>query len=262
MKLDDLALSWNTKESLAGKVVLVTGASSGIGASIARKLAKRGAYVAVVARRRDRLNELVHDLYKEGLYEVMAVPADIQKAEEVQYVVNVIINRWGRLDIVVANAGLGYRSPLVEVDLERWEELYRTNVHGLMLTLRYGLPPMLGQGKGDVIIISSIAGKEVIAGGGPYSATKYGVNAIASALRLETISQGIRVTTIQPGAVATEFSQVAGYSEDEIRAFASRVLPLHPDDVAEAALYALEQPEHVNIPELTIMPSRQVQRFK
>ncbi|WP_261302858.1 SDR family oxidoreductase [Paenibacillus andongensis] len=262
MKLDDLALSWNAKESLAGKVALVTGASSGIGASIARKLAKRGVHVTVVAHRRERLDELVQELHKEELYEVMAVTADIQNAEEVQHVVNAIINRWGRLDIVVANAGFGYRSTLVDVDLERWEEMYRTNVHGLMLTLRYGLPPMLGQGKGDIIIISSIAGKEVIAGGGPYSATKYGVNALASALRLETLSQGIRVTTIQPGAVATEFSQVAGYSEDEIRAFASNVLPLHPDDVAEVALYALEQPEHVNISELTIMPSRQAQRFK
>ncbi|MGO0059794.1 SDR family oxidoreductase [Brevibacillus fluminis] len=98
------ALSWNAKESLAGKVALVTGASSGIGASIARKLAKRGAYVAVVARRRERLDELVHDLHKQELYEVVAVPADIQKAEDVQQVVNAIINRWGRLDIVVANA--------------------------------------------------------------------------------------------------------------------------------------------------------------
>lgn len=262
MKLDDLALSWNAKESLAGKIALVTGASSGIGASIARKLAKRGAHVVVTARRQERLDELVHDLHNDGFSEVMAVPADIQKAEEVQHVVDAILNRWGRLDIVVANAGFGYRSPIVEVDLERWEEMYNTNVNGLMLTLRYGLPPMLGQGKGDVIIISSIAAKEVIAGGGPYSATKYAVNAIASALRLETTAQGIRVTTIQPGAVATEFSQVAGYSEQEIRAFTSNVLPLHPDDVAEAALFALEQPEHVNIPELTIMPSKQAQRFK
>ncbi|WJQ84438.1 hypothetical protein [Brevibacillus brevis] len=106
----------------------------------------------------------------------------------------------------------------------------------------------------------SLIGKVALVTGA--SVTKYGVNAIASALRLETIDQGIRVTTIQPGAVATEFSQVAGYSEDEIRAFSSKVLPLHPDDVAEAALYALEQPEHVNIPELTIMPSKQTQRFK
>ncbi|MED1801573.1 SDR family NAD(P)-dependent oxidoreductase [Brevibacillus porteri] len=106
-----------------------------------------------------RLDELVQELHKEGLYEVMAVPADIQKAEEVQ---------------------------------ERWEELYRTNVHGLMLTLHYGLPPMLGQGKGDVIIISLIAGKEVIA-----SATKYGVNAIASALRLETIWTGFLYGSIE-----------------------------------------------------------------
>ncbi|MGO4697877.1 SDR family NAD(P)-dependent oxidoreductase [Paenibacillus sp. 2TAB26] len=128
MKLDDLELSWNAKESLAGKVALVTGASSGIGASISRKLAKRGAYVALVARRRERLDELVQDLHKEELYEVLAVPADIQLAE--------------------------------------------------------------------------------------------------------------------------------------VRAFTSKVLPLHPDDVAEAALYALEQTEHVNIPELTIMPSRQSQRFK
>ena len=156
MKLDDLDLSWNSKESLAGKVALVTGASSGIGASIARKLAKRGAHVAVVARRRERLDELVHDLHKEEFYEVMALPAYIQQAEEVQHVVQSILKRWGRLDIIVANAGLGYRSPLVEVDLERWEELYRTNVHGLMLTLRYGLPPMLDQGKGDVIIISPL----------------------------------------------------------------------------------------------------------
>lgn len=140
MKLDDLALSWNAKESLAGKVALVTGASSGIGASIARKLAKRGAQVTVVARRRERLDELVQELHKEELYEVMAVTADIQNAEEVQHVVNAIINRWGRLDIVVANAGFGYRSTLVDVDLEKWEEMYRTNVHGLMLTLRYGLP--------------------------------------------------------------------------------------------------------------------------
>lgn len=117
MNLDDLELSWNEKENLIGKVALVTGASSGIGASIARKLAKRGAYVTVVARRRDRLDELVQELHKEGLYEVMTVPADIQKAEEVQHVVNKTINRWRRLDIIVANAGFGYRSPLVEVDL-------------------------------------------------------------------------------------------------------------------------------------------------
>ncbi|MGW8439789.1 SDR family oxidoreductase [Paenibacillus sp. S33] len=262
MILDELRLSWKSKKNLAGKVALVTGASSGIGASIAKKLAKRGAYVAVLARRQERLDELVRDLHQEELYEVMAIPADIQKAEDVQQAVHAILERWGRLDIIVANAGFGYRSPLAEVELERWEELYKTNVHGLVLTLKYGLQPMREQAKGDVVIVSSIAAKEVVAGGGLYSATKYGVSAIASALRLETSTQGIRVTAIHPGAVATEFSQVAGYPEQEIRAFASSVLPLHPDDVAEAALFALEQPEHVNIPELTIMPSRQVQRFK
>lgn len=262
MKLEELGLKWSPKENLTGKVALVTGASSGIGASTARKLARRGAFVAVVARRRERLDDLVQELHQEGLDEVMAIAADIQHAEEVEHVINTIVNRWGRLDIIIANAGFGYRSPLVDVDLQRWEQLYKTNVHGLMLTVKYGVPPMLSLGKGDVVIISSIAAKEVAPGGGAYSATKFGVNAIASALRLETNTKGIRVTTIQPGAVATEFAQVAGYSEEEIRKYAAMMMPLHPDDVADTTLFALELPEHVNIPELTIMPTQQVQRFR
>src|SRR5260370_41570697 len=151
---------------LGGKVAIVTGASSGIGEAIAEELVKHGARVALFARRENRLRELAQRLAGKGSEEPLIVPGDVSKPEDVQKLVNQAMQRWGKLDIVIANAGFGYRSPIVDGDVERWKKLLDTNVYGLLLTLKYGVEKLLKQGSGHVVVTSSIAGRSVTAGGG------------------------------------------------------------------------------------------------
>ena len=162
---------------LQGKVALITGASSGIGEAIAEELVKRGTHVALNARREDRLQELEQRLSAHGKGEVLSVPGDVSKPEDVQQLVNQAVQRWGKLDIVIANAGFGYRAPVVEGDIERWKNLLDTNVYGLLLTLKYGVQKLLENRSGHVIVTSSVAGRHVTAGGAVYSGSKFAVNA-------------------------------------------------------------------------------------
>lgn len=243
---------------LKGHVAIVTGASSGIGESIVEELVKRGAHVALSARRKDRLEALTRRLSGSGYGETLVVPGDVRDPQYVQSLVNKTIERWGRLDVVIANAGFGYRAPIVDGDIERWKDLLDTNVYGLLLTLKYGVRSLLehGDGHGHVFLTSSVAGRAVTAGGAVYSGSKFAVNAIAEALRQEVGQNGIHVTSIEPGAVTTEFAEVAGYSS-EVQKSIKQLEPLEPKDIANAVIYALEQPSHVNVAELLIYPTRQ-----
>jgi NADP-dependent 3-hydroxy acid dehydrogenase YdfG len=241
---------------LRGKVALVTGASSGIGEAIAQELVQRGARVALFARRENRLQELAQRLAGKGSEEPLIVPGDVSKPEDVQNLVNQTVQRWGKLDIVIANAGFGYRAPIVEGDPQRWKNLLDTNVYGLLLTLKYGVEQLLKQGSGHVVVTSSIAGRSVTAGGAVYSGSKFAVEAIAEALREEVGQQGVRVTTIEPGAVETEFSDAAGYPPGTVEAI-KQLDPLQAKEIARVVIQALEQPGNVDIAELTVYPTKQ-----
>jgi NADP-dependent 3-hydroxy acid dehydrogenase YdfG len=246
------------RPDLRGKVAVITGASGGIGAAIARALAERGARLALSARRAEPLEALAERLRAEHAAEVLALPGDVRDEPHVEGLVRAALERWGQIDILVPNAGAGYRAPIAAGDPTRWKQLLDVNVYGVLLTLRYGVPPMLARHAGHVVLLSSVAGRVTQAANGVYSATKCAVNAIAEALRQEVTREGVRVTWIEPGVVATAFQDVAGYSSELRRRLLEEQRPLSADDVARAVIFALEQPAHVSINELLIRPSDQV----
>jgi NADP-dependent 3-hydroxy acid dehydrogenase YdfG len=242
---------------LRGAVAVVTGASSGIGAAVAEALAQRGANVALAARREDRLTALGERLHRADGGEVVSVTCDVRQPEDNQRLIATTLDRWSKIDILVANAGFGYRQPIVEGDVEIWKDLLDTNVYGLLLTLRYGVPPMLVRGAGHVVVTSSVAGRVVTPGGGVYCGSKFAASAIAEALRMEVASKGVRVTTIEPGVVISEFQAVANYAPEIVPNMLKGAEPLVPADIARAVVFAVEQPAHVGINELVVRPSGQ-----
>ena len=242
--------------NLRGKVALVTGASSGIGEAIAEELVQCGARVALFARREQRMQELAQRLAGKGGGETLIVSGDVRKPEDVQNLVKQAVQRWGKLDIVIANAGFGYRAPIVDGDPQRWKDLLDTNVYGLLLTLKYGVEQLMKQGSGHVVVTSSVAGRAVTAGGAVYSGSKFATGAIAEALREEVGQQGIRVTTVEPGAVETEFVAVAGYPPGTAEAI-KQLDPLQAQEIARVVIQVLEQPGNVDIAELTVYPTKQ-----
>jgi NADP-dependent 3-hydroxy acid dehydrogenase YdfG len=171
--------------------------------------------------------------------------------------VQAVLDRWGRLDILVANAGFGYRSPIVGGSIERWKDMLDTNVYGLLVTLKYGVRPMLAQRAGHVVVMSSVAARVVTPGGGAYCGSKAAATAIAEALRMEVARDGVRVTTIEPGVVISEFQRVAEYPPGTIENMLKGAEPLLPADIARTVVYALRQPAHVGVHELVIRPAGQ-----
>jgi NADP-dependent 3-hydroxy acid dehydrogenase YdfG len=243
------------------QVVLVTGASSGIGEAITEQLVRRGAHVAMFARRTDRLQALAERLVQSGegehYGETLPISGDVRVPDEVQAAVQQTLERWGRLDILVANAGFGYRKPVVEGDIQRWKDMIDTNVFGLLLTLKYGVAPMLERGSGHVIVMSSVAGRVPTPGGGAYCGTKFAATAIADSLRQEVGPRGVQVTTIEPGVVISEFQAVAEYTPEIVASMLKGAEPLFPVDIARAVLFALEMPEHMGVTELVVRPTGQ-----
>lgn len=247
---------------LHGRVALVTGASSGIGEAIAVELARRGANVALFARRAERLHALAERLAGEtgeGQHngETLVIEGDVRRPEDVQRGVRQTLERFGKLDVLVANAGFGYRRPVVEGDIAVWKDMIDTNVYGLLLTLKYGVAPMLERGSGHVIVMSSVAGRVATPGGAAYCGTKFAASAIADSLRQEVGPKGVRVTAIEPGVVISEFQEKAQYTPDIVANMLKGADPLVPLDIARAVVFALEMPENMGVTEIVVRPTGQ-----
>jgi NADP-dependent 3-hydroxy acid dehydrogenase YdfG len=250
---------------LTGTVALVTGASSGIGAATARQLAEQGAAVALVARRRDRLDTLVTDIERAG-GTALAVAADIAEASQAEAAVQQVVERFGRLDILVNNAGLMLIGPVVGADAEEWERMIAININGLLHTTRIALPHLLQAADGgprwvaDVVNVSSVAGRLASSGFGVYNLTKFGVNGFSESLRQEVTQRHVRVGVIEPGAVATE---LGSHNTPEIRRqvldpFNERTERLTCEDIADAVSYMVTRPRRTAIADLLILPTEQL----
>jgi clavulanate-9-aldehyde reducatase len=242
---------------LSNRVVAVTGASSGIGEAIALECARAGAAVALAARRADRIELLGKRIVGEGGVAI-AVPTDVGEETEAQAFVERTHTELGRLDVLVNNAGVMLLGPIENAPTEEWRRMIHANVFGVLYCTHAALPLMRAQGSGHIVNVSSVAGRVARAGTGVYNLTKFGVGAFSEALRQEAVALGIRVTLVEPGAVATE---LAGHNRPEVLQRIARsfqdVEPLTAEDIANAVLYAIAQPPNVSINEVLIRPSGQ-----
>jgi len=243
---------------LCGKTVLVTGASSGIGAACARSFAEAGARLVVCARRLERLERLAEEFDGLGV-EHHCFGLDVRDRDAVKAAVAALPDEWSVPDVLLNNAGLSRGlEPLQEGSLDDWDEMLQTNVQGLLYVSRALLPAMVKRGRGHVINIGSIAGREVYPNGAVYCASKHAVGAITAGMRLDLNGTGVKVSTVDPGLVNTEFSQVR-FHGDQRRAEGvyKGMKPLLGEDVARCVRWVAEQPAHVNIAEILVFPSDQ-----
>lgn len=241
------------------QTVLITGASSGIGLACAEAFAAQGARLLLCARREDRLRELTARLEKEHGAEVLAFLLDVRDRAMVEEAFAGLPSDWQAIDILVNNAGLSRGlEPLQDGSFQDWDEMLDTNVKGLLNVSRTLLPGMIARGGGQVINIGSIAGHEVYPGGAVYCASKHAVDAITKGLRIDLNGTGVRVSTVDPGLVDTEFSTVR-YHGDASRADATYtgMTPLSGQDVAETVVWVASRPAHVNAAEILLLPTAQ-----
>ena len=248
---------------LADTVALVTGTSSGIGHATARALAQRGASVALVARRHDRLEELAAPIQEAG-GTARAVPSDITDRAQAEAAVQAVVERFGRLDILVNNAGLMLLGPIVGANPEEWERMIAINQMGLLYMTHAALPHLLAAAEdgprrvADIVNISSIAGRVAWANYGVYNMTKFGVNGFTESLRQEITKKHVRVGVVEPGGVDTELgSHNGGVMREHIDTFYKTTEVLQAEDIADGVAYMVTRPRHASISELWIMPTDQ-----
>ncbi|MFC4044178.1 SDR family NAD(P)-dependent oxidoreductase [Dactylosporangium siamense] len=249
--------------SLSGTVALITGASSGIGEAAALSLASRGASVALVARRADRLAELADRIRGEGGV-ALVVEADVTSQEAAVAAVRRTVDELGRLDTLVNNAGVMLLGPVVDAPVEEWQRMVSVNVLGLLYTAHAALPHLLaaatnGRRKvADMVNVSSVAGRVARNGSGVYNATKHAVGAFSESLRQEVTGRYVRISLVEPGAVSTE---LADHNRPEIletiRQRFADVERLEADDVADTIAYIVTRPRHVAVNELLVRPTQQ-----
>lgn len=244
---------------LAGKVALVTGASSGIGEATAYALADAGATVAIGARRRDRL-ESVAERLRAGGGDALTLSLDVDDERSCREAAERTRSELGGPDILVNNAGVMLLGPIVGADTEDWRRMISTNVLGLMYMTHAVISAMADRGTGHIVNISSIAGRVARSGAGVYNASKWAVTAFSESLRQEVTERGVRVTLIEPGAAATELSDHITHEQSrrESKEFYGQIRVLDADDVARAVVYAVTQPAHVAINTLMLRPTDQV----
>jgi NADP-dependent 3-hydroxy acid dehydrogenase YdfG len=251
-------------ERLDGTVALVTGASSGIGQAAALELARLGAAVAVAARRKDRLDELVVEITAAG-GTALAIEADVTEQGQAISAVERTAAELGRLDTVVNNAGVMLLGPVLESPTEEWDRMIRLNLQGLLYVAHAALPHLLKAADGeprqvaDLVNISSVAGRRATAGSSVYNLTKHGVNAFSEALRQEITQRHVRVSLVEPGAVETELTD---HLRPEIQEVARQrfagIEKLLAEDIADAIVYIVTRPRRVAINEVLIRPTDQV----
>ena len=245
--------------NIDGKVVVITGASSGLGESAARHLAELGASVVLGARRKDRLDAIVKDIMAKG-GKALAVTVDVTKRAQVDALIQAALKAYGKVDVLVNNAGLMPIAPLTALKVDEWEKMIDINIKGVLYGIAAALPIFTKAKSGHFINLSSIAGIKVFApGGSVYSCTKFAVRAISEGLRMETRKDNIRVTILSPGAVDTELTE--GSSDPggsrSVKDFYKIAIPA--DSIARAIAYAIEQPDNVEIDEIVVRPT--VQEF-
>ena len=243
---------------LSGRTVLITGASAGIGAACARAFAAEGARLILVARRAERLRELA-DKLRGGGTDVLALEMDVRDSAAVISQIGALPAEWSAIDVLVNNAGLGRgMDKLWEGSPEDWDEMVDTNVKGLLYFTRAVVPGMVERGHGHVINLGSVAGHEVYPGGAVYCATKHAVGAITRGLRMDVLGTGVRVSTVDPGMVETEFSVVRFHGDqDRAKNVYRNMNPLTSDDIAETIVWVATRPAHVCIDEIIIKPTDQ-----
>ncbi|MES2565373.1 MAG: SDR family NAD(P)-dependent oxidoreductase [Bacteroidota bacterium] len=240
-------------------VALITGSTSGIGRSTAIEFAKNGYDVIITGRRQDRLIELKDLITKEYMVKVLELCFDVKDEKQVEKAIHSIPGDFKRIDVLVNNAGLAAGlSGIQDGQLSHWEQMIDTNVKGLLYVSKHVSKILIDNKKGHIINIGSIAGKEVYANGNVYCATKHAVDALSKAMRIDLLSYGIRVSSVNPGMVETEFS-VVRFEGDEERAkkVYDKMVPLKPEDVAETIYWIASRPAHVNINDVIIMPTVQ-----
>jgi NADP-dependent 3-hydroxy acid dehydrogenase YdfG len=242
---------------LSSKVVAVTGASSGIGEATALACAQAGAAVSLAARRADRIEALAERITAAG-GRAIAIPTDVGDESQARAFVERTHSELGRLDVLVNNAGVMLLGPIENAPTEEWRRMIEANVFGVLYCTHAALGLMREQGSGHIVNVSSVAGRVARAGSGVYNLTKFGVGAFSESLRQEGVAIGVRVTTIEPGAVATE---LPGHNRPEVlEQMAKRfvgVTPLSSEDIANAILYAIGQPPNVSVNEVLVRPSGQ-----
>jgi NADP-dependent 3-hydroxy acid dehydrogenase YdfG len=243
---------------LDGTVALVTGASSGIGEATAVALAAAGAAVAVGARRKDRLDALAARLRDEGAT-VLRLDLDVTDEQACREAVRRTREELGGLDVLVNNAGVMLLGSIVGADPEDWRRMLSTNVLGVMYMTHAAIEGMVEQGSGDIVNISSVAGRTARKGAGVYNASKWAVNAFSESLRQEVTGRGVRISLVEPGAVATELSShiTQPAAREASRQMAESMRTLQADDIARAILYVVTQPPHVAVNEVLVRPTDQ-----
>jgi len=243
--------------NIAGKVVVITGASSGLGEATARLLAAEGAAVVLGARRADRIDALARELAQQG-GKAIAVPTDVTDHAQVKRFVDAAVETYGRVDVMINNAGLMPHSPLERLKIEDWDRTIDVNLKGVLYGIAAALPHMQRQLAGHIINVSSVAGHKVRAGGSVYSATKTAVRVLTEGLRQEVKPYNIRTTIISPGAVATEL--IDSITEPDIAENARKMvedLAIDAGSFAHTVAFAISQPDDVDINEILFRPTRQ-----
>jgi NADP-dependent 3-hydroxy acid dehydrogenase YdfG len=240
---------------IQNKVVIITGASSGLGEATAKRLAASGAKLMLAARREDRLKELVAAIAKSGGTATYRV-TDVVNRAQVETLAKETLSTYGRIDVLINNAGLMPLSPLDQVKVEEWDQMIDVNIKGVLYGIAAVLPIMRQQKSGHVINLSSVAGHKVFPGSAVYSATKYAVRAISEGLRLESNGE-IRSTNISPGAVATELTNTITDKDTAAGINQLYAIAIDADAIARAIAYIIEQPNDVDVNEIIIRPTRQ-----
>ena len=244
--------------SLDGKVAIITGASSGIGAATAEALADAGACVVVAARREAALKTVAERIEADG-GEALVVPTDITDEAAVENLIETTVSEFGQLDVLVNNAGVMLLEAVEDADTDNWRQMVEVNLLGLMNATHAALPVMQEQNGGHVVNVSSVAGRQASATASGYNATKFGVNGFTEAFRQEVAADGIRTTIIEPGLVETELQdhipdeEIQSQTEEWVESLDA----LQPEDIARSIRFAVAQPAHVSLNELLIRPTKQ-----
>lgn len=245
--------------SIHKQIVLITGASSGIGAACARAFAQAGAQLILAARRSERLSELAQELEHQYQSTCYRMTLDVRDRDQVETMLAQLPSEWANIDILINNAGLSRGlDKLHEAEIQDWEEMIDTNVKGLLYVTRAVVPGMIQRQQGHVINIGSIAGHQVYPAGNVYCATKAAVRSISEGLKIDLLGTPIRVSSVDPGMVETEFSQVRFHNDTErAQQVYQGVIPLTAADIAEIVLFCATRPAHVNISNLVVLPTDQ-----